>query len=68
MTNEQYEKESALRGLQRHDQVIESLEQALSVAHESRREFINRNDLNKCGSCIECKGCKDDDQYAHMVD
>lgn len=21
-----------------------------------------------CGSCIECKGCKEDDQHAHMVD
>lgn len=68
MTNSGYERESVLRALQRHDSIIESLEQALSIAHESRREFVNRHDLNKCGSCIECKGCQDDDAHAHMVD
>lgn len=47
MTNEQYEKDSVMRALRRHDQVIESLEQALNVANESRREIINRHGLNK---------------------
>ena len=47
MTNDQYEKDSVIRGLQRHDQVIHSLEEALRVANESRREYVNRYDLNK---------------------
>ena len=65
MTNDQYEKDSVMRGLQRHDQVIHSLEEALHVANESRREYVNRNNLNKAGSC---EGCRDDDQHVHMVD
>ena len=65
MTNDQYEKDSVMRGLQRHDQVIHSLEEALRVASESRREYVNRNNLNKVE---HCEGCKDDDQHMHMVD
>lgn len=65
MTNDQYEKESVIRGLQRHDYVISSLEDALRVANESRREYVNRHNLNKVESCA---GCKDDDQHSHMVD
>lgn len=65
MTNYQYEKDSVMRGLQSHDQVIHSLEEALRVANESRREYVNRYNLNKVGSC---EGCKDDDQNMHMVD
>ena len=48
MTNDQYEKDSVMRGLQGHDQVIHSLEEALRVANESRREYVNRYNLNKC--------------------
>ena len=58
MTNDQYEKDSVMRGLQRHDQVIHSLEEALRVANESRREYVNRYNLNKVEPC---EGCKDDD-------
>lgn len=47
MTNDQYEKDSVIRGLQRHDYVISSLEGALRVANESRREYVNRYNLNK---------------------
>lgn len=65
MTNDQYEKDSVMRGLQRHDYVISSLEDALRVANESRREYVSRYNLNKAESCA---GCKDDDQHAHMVD
>ena len=65
MTNDQYEKDSVMRGLQRHDQVIHSLEEALHVANESRREYVNRYNLNKVEPCA---GCKDDDQHMHMVD
>lgn len=65
MTNDQYEKDSVIRGLQRHDYVISSLEEALRVANEIRREYVNRHNLNKVEPC---KGCKDDDQHAHMVD
>ena len=65
MTKDQYEKESVMRGLQRHDYVIHSLEDALRVANESRREYVNRYNLNKVEPC---EGCKDDDQHAHMVD
>ena len=65
MTNDQYEKDSVMRGLQRHDQVIHSLEEALRVANESRREYVNRYNLNKVEPC---EGFKDDDQYMHMVD
>ena len=65
MTNDQYEKDSVMRGLQRHDYVISSLEDALRVANESRREYVNRHNLNKVEPC---EGCKDDDQQAHMVD
>lgn len=65
MTNDQYEKDSVMRGLQRHDYVISSLEDALRVANESRREYVNRYNLNKVEPC---EGCKDDDQHAHMVD
>lgn len=65
MTNDQYEKDSVMRGLQRHDYVISSLEDALRVANESRREYVNRHNLNKVEPCA---GCKDDDQHAHMVD
>lgn len=42
MTYNQYEKDSVMRGLQRHDYVISSLEDALRVANESRREYVNR--------------------------
>lgn len=65
MTNDQYEKDSVMRGLQRHNYVISSLEDALRVANESRREYVNRHNLNKAEPC---EGCKDDDQHAHMVD
>lgn len=65
MTNDQYEKDSVMRGLQRHDQVIHSLDEALRVANESRREYVNRYNLNKVGSC---EGCNDDDQHMHIVD
>lgn len=65
MTNDQYEKDSVMRGLQRHDQVIHSLEEALRVANESRREYVNRHNLNKVEPCA---GCKDDDQHMHLVD
>lgn len=65
MTNDQYEKDSVMRGLQRHDYVISSLEDALRVANESRREYVNRHNLNKVETC---EGCKDDDQHMHMVD
>ena len=65
MTNDQYEKDSVMRGLQRHDYVISSLEDALRVANESRREYVNRYNLNKVESF---EGCKDDDQHMHMVD
>ena len=65
MTNDQYEKDSVMRGLQRHDYVISSLEDALRVANESRREYVNRNNLNKVEPCEEFK---DDDQHAHLVD
>ena len=65
MTNDQYEKDSVMRGLLRHDYVISSLEDALRVANESRREYVNRYNLNKSEPC---EGCKDDDQHAHMVD
>lgn len=47
MTNDQYEKDSVMRGLQGHDHVIHSLEEALRVANESRREYVNRYNLNK---------------------
>lgn len=47
MTNDQYEKDSVMRGLQDHDHVIHSLEEALRVANESRREYVNRHNLNK---------------------
>lgn len=47
MTNNQYEKESVERGLKRHDQIIGSLEDALRIAQESRREYVNRHNLNK---------------------
>lgn len=65
MTYNQYEKDSVMRGLQDHDHVIRSLEEALRVANESRREYVNRHNLNKVEPC---EGCKDDDQHAHMVD
>ena len=65
MTKDQYEKDSVMRGLQRHDQVINSLEEALRVANESRREYVNRYDLNKVEPC---EGCWDDYQHMHMVD
>lgn len=65
MTNDQYEKDSVMRGLQRHDQVIHSLEEALRVANESRREYVNRYNLNKVEPC---ERCRDDDQHMHMVD
>ena len=65
MTKDQYEKDSVMRGLHDHDRVIHSLEEALRVANESRREYVNRNNLNKVEPCA---GCKDDDQHAHMVD
>ena len=65
MTNDQYEKDSVMRGLQRHDYVINSLEEALRVANESRREYVNRYNLNKVDPCA---GCMDDDQHMHMVD
>ena len=65
MTNDQYEKDSVMRGLQRHDQVIHSLDEALRVANESCREYVNRHDLNKVEPCA---GYKDDDQHAHLVD
>ena len=65
MTNDQYEKDSVMRGLQRHDYVISSLEDALRVANESRREYVNRYNLNKVEPC---EGCWDDDQNMHMVD
>lgn len=65
MTYNQYEKDSVMRGLQDHDHVIRSLEEALRVANESRREYVNRHNLNKSKPC---EGCKDDDQHAHMVD
>lgn len=65
MTNDQYEKDSVMRGLQDHDHVIRSLEEALRVANESRREYVNRHNLNKVEHCA---GCKDDDQHMHMVD
>lgn len=65
MTNDQYEKDSVMRGLQDHDHIIHSLEEALRVANESRREYVNRHNLNKVEPCA---GCKDDDQHAHMVD
>ena len=65
MTNYQYEKDSVMRGLQRHDYVINSLEDALRVANESRREYVNRHNLNKVEPC---EGCWDDNQHMHMVD
>ena len=65
MTKDQYEKDSVMRGLQRHDQVIHSLEEALRVANESRREYVNRYNLNKVDPRA---GCNDDDQHMHMVD
>lgn len=65
MTNDQYEKDSVMRGLQRHDYVISSLEEALRVANESRREYVNRYNLNKVGSCT---GCAEPDQHSSMVD
>lgn len=65
MTNDQYEKDSVMRGLQSHDHVIHSLEEALRVANESRLEYVNRYNLNKVEICA---GCRDDDQYVHMVD
>ena len=65
MTNYQYEKDSVMRCLQRHDYVISSIEEALRVANESRREYVNRYNLNKAEPC---EGCKDDDQHMHMVD
>lgn len=65
MTYNQYEKDSVMCGLQRHDYVISSLEDALRVANERRREYVNRHNLNKVEPC---EGCKDDDQHAHMVD
>ena len=68
ITHEQYEKESVMRALKQHDDVITSLENALHVAQESRREFINRNNLNKCQkNCAGCK-CGEPDQHANMVD
>lgn len=65
MTNDQYEKDSVMRGLQRHDYVISSLEEALRVANESRREYVNWHNLNKVEHCA---GCKDDYQHMHLVD
>lgn len=65
MTYNQYEKDSVMRGLQDHDHVIRSLEEALRVANESRREYVNRHNLNKVEPCA---GCKDDDRHVHMVD
>lgn len=65
MTKDQYEKDSVMRGLQDHDHVIRSLEEALRVANESLREYVNRYNLNKVEPC---EGCKDDDQHMHMVD
>ena len=65
MTNDQYEKDSVMRVLQDHDHVIRSLEEALRVANESRREYVNRYNLNKVEPCA---GCKDDDQHIHLVD
>lgn len=65
MTNDQYEKDSVMRGLQGHDHVIHSLEEALRVANESLREYVNRYNLNKVEPCA---GYKDDGQYMHMVD
>lgn len=65
MTNDQYEKDSVMRGLQGHDHVIHSLEEALRVANESRREYVNRYNLNKVEPCAVCKA---DDQRMHMVD
>lgn len=65
MTYNQYEKDSVMRGLQDHDHVIRSLEEALRVANESRREYVNRHNLNKVEPCAVCK---DDDQHMHMVD
>lgn len=63
MTHEDYERDSILRGMQHHDQAIESLEQALKVAHESRREFINRHSINK-----KCADCKEENKQGQMVD
>ena len=65
MTYNQYEKDSVMRGLQDHDHVIRSLEEALRVANESRREYVNRYNLNKVDPCA---GCKDDDKHMHLVD
>lgn len=65
MTYNQYEKDSVMRGLHDHDHVIRSLEEALRVANESRREYVNLHNLNKVETC---EGCSDDDQHMHMVD
>ena len=67
MTNDQYEKDSVMRGLQRHDQVIHSLDEALRVANESRREYVNRYNLNKVGSCEGCQ-CTEPDQHMNLCD
>lgn len=53
MTNTEYEKLSTTAAnpeaaLARADEVIASIESALAVAQEARREIINRYGLNKC--------------------
>lgn len=53
MTNTEYEKASITAAnpealLAHADEVIASIEAALAVAQEARREIINRYGLNKC--------------------
>lgn len=53
MTNAEYEKLSTTAAnpeaaLAHADEVIASIEAALAVAQEARREIINRYGLNKC--------------------
>lgn len=67
MTNDQYEKDSVMRGLQDHDHVIHSLEEALRVANESRREYVNRYNLNKVEACEGCQ-CAEPDQHMNLCD
>ena len=65
MTNDQHEKDSVMRGLQDRDHVSALLRKRFASQNESRREYVNRYNLNKVEPCA---GCAEPDQHISMVD
>lgn len=64
-----YDKFEGEHRLKQIDEHIAQVEKTLASLNEMRREIVNQYNLNKgCNSCIQCKGCKEDDQHMHMVD